>query len=62
MFRVTLVLSGVALLQSCRSLGITGGDTIHSAELDMIPCLNIPLEFLLSRIGTRSQAILAKFN
>lgn len=56
------VFSGVALVQSCGSLGITGGAVIPSVKLDMIPYLNIPLEFPPSCISPRGQAILVKFN
>lgn len=62
MFRATPVFSGEALLQSCKSLGITRGDHHSLTELHMIPYSNIPLEFPFSCTGTRGQAILAKLN
>lgn len=61
-FRVMPVFSGVALVQSCRSLGITRGPAIPSAELDMIPYVNVPLEFPPSCTGSRGWAILSQFN
>lgn len=64
-FRVMPVFSGAALLQSCGSLGITRGPAIPSAELDMIPhvnVLNVPLEFPSSCTSSRGWAILSQFN